>query len=99
MVDCLRGLNLPLEKSLDVIADCANRELPGHLITLPPTRRDPAHYVVIPAFVNNEARLYTLELAVERGSSESHLRCHRHQKGKNNRVPESRSPAAEARPS
>src|SRR4051812_4880848 len=40
MVNCLLDVNAPLEECLDVIADCANRELPRNLVTLPPTGRD-----------------------------------------------------------
>src|SRR3954465_1108602 len=40
MANCLLDANAPLEECLDVSAECANRERPRHLVTLPPTGRD-----------------------------------------------------------
>ncbi|MCI0429740.1 MAG: hypothetical protein L0210_04245 [Rhodospirillales bacterium] len=52
----LRGRNLPLEDSLRVLAGVMQRELPPHLIGIP------SHHVIVPAFVGEEPRLYTIDL-------------------------------------
>ena len=54
----LRTRNLPLEVSLNVLADAARRELPPHLQGL-------SHSIMVTAFVNEEVRLYTIDLASE----------------------------------
>jgi hypothetical protein len=55
----LRGRNLTLEQSLGVLAKAMEKQLPRHMLHLP---RDggPAHNVIVPAFLGNEARLYIL---------------------------------------
>jgi hypothetical protein len=49
----LNGLNLPMEQSLGHLAERIKERLPRHLKGSP-------HVVVAPAFVNGEARLYTI---------------------------------------
>jgi hypothetical protein len=49
----LNGLNLPMEQSLGHLAERTKERLPRHLKGSP-------HVVVAPAFVNGEARLYTI---------------------------------------
>lgn len=58
----LRGRNLPLEQSLGVLAEAIKKQLPRHLVRIP---RDAsaAHSVVVTAFVGNEVRLYTIDMA------------------------------------
>jgi hypothetical protein len=58
----LRGRNLPLEQSLGVLADAINRKFPGHVARL--ALPEPAHNVIISAFLGGEARLYTITLVV-----------------------------------
>jgi hypothetical protein len=57
----LRGRNLPLEQSLGVLAETMQRQLPRHLIRMPPNRIA-AHHVIVPAFLDGEPRLYSIEL-------------------------------------
>jgi hypothetical protein len=57
----LRGRKLPLEQSLGVLAMVAQKQLPKHMVRLP-SKIMPAHVVIAPAFVEEEPRLYTLEL-------------------------------------
>ena len=52
----LRTRNLPLEHALAALADAAKRELPPHL------HPDLPHFIVIPAFVNGDARFYSIDL-------------------------------------
>lgn len=57
----LRHRNLPLEQSLGVLARAMKEQFPRHMVRMP---GPPAHDVIIPAFVNNEVRLYTIGLAL-----------------------------------
>jgi hypothetical protein len=57
MARVVRGLNLPLEKTLGVLTDAIQRKLPSHLDSL----RSP-HHVIVPAFLRKEGRLYSIDL-------------------------------------
>jgi hypothetical protein len=59
----LRGRNLPLDASLGMLADAMKRKLPRHLRQL----SSPDHLVMAPAFVGNEATLYTIDLTLSPG--------------------------------
>jgi hypothetical protein len=58
----LRGRNLPMEQSLDVVANALKREFPPHVVTLPGAA-GPTHSVVVSGFVQGQARLYSIDLA------------------------------------
>jgi hypothetical protein len=58
----LRGRNLPLEQSLGVMAEAMKKQFPRHMLQLPGTG-GPTHNIIVPAFVGNEARLYSIDLA------------------------------------
>jgi hypothetical protein len=62
MSGVLRGRNLPLERSLQVLADAMKLRMPPHLQGLP--LGPAAHYVIIPAFVGDQARLYSIEIVL-----------------------------------
>jgi hypothetical protein len=73
----LRGRNLPLERSLGVIAEAMKREFPRHMVHFPP--RVPAgHDLVIPSFVNDEVRLYSIGLAFDHQRRNYSFRYTRH---------------------
>jgi hypothetical protein len=55
----LRCRNNPLEHSLSILARAMEKQLPRHVVQLP----GPAHNIIIPAFLGNEPRLYTIDLA------------------------------------
>jgi hypothetical protein len=55
----LRGRNLPLEQSLGVLAEAMKKQFPARMIEA----EIPGHQVLIPAFVGDEVRLYSLDLA------------------------------------
>jgi hypothetical protein len=55
----LRGRNLPLEQTLAVLAEALKREFPRHMVGMP---GQPAHYVIVPAFLGEELRLYEIDL-------------------------------------
>jgi hypothetical protein len=74
MNNVLRGRNLPLEQSLAVLADAANRELPQHVRLMP----QPGHSIVIAALVNDDARLYTIDLAFSPNRKSYQFRYTRH---------------------
>ncbi|MDP5217868.1 hypothetical protein Q5Y75_11620 [Ruegeria sp. 2205SS24-7] len=57
----LRGRNCPLEEMLGIVADAMKREFPPHLTTLADVRQR-QHNFLVPAFVGNEYRVYTIEL-------------------------------------
>lgn len=62
MSTVLRGRNLPLEQALGELAGAMQRQFPKHLTQLP--KDVPAgHNILIPAFVDGEVRLYTIDLA------------------------------------
>jgi hypothetical protein len=55
----LRGRNLPLEQALAVLAEALKREFPRHMVRM---CDQPSHHVIIPAFLGDEPRLYTIDL-------------------------------------
>ena len=61
MSNCLRGRNFTLEQSLSVLAKAIESQMPKHLIKFP-IGLMAHHAVVAPAFVDNEPRLYMLQL-------------------------------------
>jgi hypothetical protein len=73
----LRGRNLPLEQSLGVLAEAIKKQLPQHLVQM---SRDysAAHTVVATAFVGNEPRLYTIDLAFTPDRKSYHFGYRRH---------------------
>ena len=58
----LRGRNLPLEQSLGVLASAIKRQFPHQTVKMPGPY-GPAHNVIITAFLNNQVRLYSIDLA------------------------------------
>jgi hypothetical protein len=79
MSAALRGRNLPLEQSLAVLMEAMKRELPGHMARLP-VNGGPAHYMLAPAFVNGELRLYSIDLVFSPDRSNWSLCFARHQR-------------------
>lgn len=59
----LRGRKIPFEQALGELAGAAQRQLPKHLRTLP-SEMPAGHNIVIPAIVNSEVRLYTIDFAL-----------------------------------
>jgi hypothetical protein len=59
----LRGRNWPLEQALNALAEAFQREMPTHLAYLP-VNGGPSHNVLISAFVDNEPRLYSIDMAL-----------------------------------
>jgi hypothetical protein len=74
----LRTRNLPLEQSLGVLADAMRKtQFPQHLRNLL-GRGAPVHTVVVPAFLGEEPRLYTIDLAFTPDRKSYHFRYTRH---------------------
>jgi hypothetical protein len=61
----LRGRNLPLEQSLAVLAGAMKKQFPQHMLQLPGDG-PPTHTIIVTAFLGNEPRLYTIDLAFAR---------------------------------
>jgi hypothetical protein len=77
MARVLRGRNLPLEQSLAVLAGAVRVKLPRHLESLPGSG-PPAHNIIIPALLNGEPRLYSIDLVRSPRRSEYSFRYTRH---------------------
>jgi hypothetical protein len=84
MAAVLRGRDLPLEHCLGALAEAMKKQLPRHVVQLPV----PGHNVIVPAFVGNEARVYTIDLAYAPDRKTYRLQCTRraHASGKPPRV-------------
>jgi hypothetical protein len=59
-------------------------QFPRQMLGLPGV---PAHHVVIPAFLNSEVRLYTIDIVLARDLSIQVFRCTRHVVGNSTRTP------------
>jgi hypothetical protein len=59
----LRGRNLPLEQCLGELSLALQRQFPKHLAALP-VQFGAAHTVLVPAFVNDEPRIYSIDLVL-----------------------------------
>lgn len=77
MARVLRGRNLPLEQSLGEIANAVRARLPKHLDTLiDPNARD--HTIIVPAFLNGESKLYSINLTHSREINDRSFNFTRH---------------------
>lgn len=81
MSNVLRGRALPLEQSLEAVAEAIRNQLPRHLVNLQRDARM-AHNVIVPAFVEGEARLYTIDLEVTADRKGDRFRYTRHVTGR-----------------
>ena len=63
MSSVLRGRNLPLEQALGVLSGAMQRQFPKHLTHLP-ANLPAGHNILIPSFVDDEVRLYTIDMAL-----------------------------------
>ena len=77
MSSVLRGRKLPLEQSLGVLADAMKRQLPRHMLRIP-GKEGPGHNVLVPAFLENEVRLYTIDMAFASDRKNYRFRYTRH---------------------
>jgi len=73
----LRGRNLPLEESLSVIAEAMKKQIPRHLVQIH-GEGGLEHQVIVPAFLEGEARLYTIDIAVAPDQKNYRFRYTRH---------------------
>ncbi|NQZ52616.1 MAG: hypothetical protein HRT93_00040 [Piscirickettsiaceae bacterium] len=81
MGNTVRGLNLPLEQVLNVLADSAKKRLPRHL-QKPSFPGTPSHNIIIPAFVDDHPRIYSIDLSLTNGKKDLNFRYTRHVTGK-----------------
>jgi hypothetical protein len=73
----LRGRNVPLEQCLSELSSALQRQFPRHLAALPVKFRA-AHSVLVPAFLNDEPRLYSIDLAFTADRKSYSFRYTRH---------------------
>jgi len=64
MAAVLRSRRLTLEQSLGVLARAMRQQFPRHMIRMP-GNGGPEHHIVVPAFINKEPRLYSIDLIFE----------------------------------
>jgi hypothetical protein len=74
----LRGRNIPLEQSLGVLAEAMRKQFPRHMLAMPSEASGPAHNVLVPAFLGDEARLYTIDIALLQNGMRQSFRYTRH---------------------
>lgn len=77
MSSVLRGRNMPLEQSLSVLASAIQKQLPRHLRSMPRSVQ-PAHNVLIPAFLNDSVRFYSIDMVFSPDRSKCWFRHTRH---------------------
>jgi len=77
MSGVLRGRNLPLEQSLGVLAEAMKKQFPRHMVMMPGNAA-PAHNLMVTAFLRNEPRLYTIDLAFAPDRKNYQFRYTRH---------------------
>lgn len=78
IISVLRSRTLSIEKSLEAIANATARELPNHLKQLYGVIRRPLHNMLVPAFVDGEARLYSIDIQLSVDGREYQTRFVRH---------------------
>jgi hypothetical protein len=77
MISVLRGRRLPLEQSLSALADAVKTQVPRHLIRLP-AHEVLAHNIIVPAFVHNEPRFYSIDIVFSQDRKSYGFRSTRH---------------------
>ncbi len=72
MSSVLRGRNVSLEQSLSLITDAMKKEFRRHMLQVP-GKYVPAHNIVIPAFLGDELKLYTIDFIFRPNTYEFHF--------------------------
>jgi hypothetical protein len=72
----LRGRNLPLEQSLNVLREAMRKQFPDHMVGMPGGGR-PTHHVFVTAFLGEEPRLYSIGLVIAPDQKGYWYRCTR----------------------
>lgn len=80
MSNVLRGHRLPIEQCLQVLVDAFQHEFPPHLLRLP-RRFGLSHSIVVPAFVSNEVKLFSIDMAFPNDGGTPMFRWTRHTVG------------------
>jgi len=73
----LRTRNFPLEQSLGVLAEAMQKQVPRHVAHL----TVPVHNIIVPAFLDGETRLYTIDLQFAPDRKSYEFRWARHRVG------------------
>lgn len=74
----VRGVNVPLEQALLVIASAVCKEVPKYLRHVAELGNS-AHVILAPAFVDGKPALYSIELDLDRITRKSRVRVHRNE--------------------
>jgi hypothetical protein len=82
----LRTRNFPLEQSLGALAEAMKKQFPRHMVRMPGAG-GPAHNIIVPAFLDGEPRLYTIDLAFAPDRKSYAFRYTRHAVGTTTRPP------------
>jgi hypothetical protein len=69
----LRGRRLSLEQSLQILADACKKQIPQHLVRLA-GQAGAAHTIFVPAFVNDEVSLYSIDLVTSSDRQQCYFR-------------------------
>jgi hypothetical protein len=77
MSSVLRGRSLPLEQSLGVLAEASRKQIPNHLVLMQ-GGAGISHSVLVPAFVQGDARFYSIDLVITPGRRAYQFRYTRH---------------------
>lgn len=77
MRSVLRGHNVSLERSLSILADAHQRQLPRHLGAFPQSW-EPQHNVVIPVLLNDAPCLFSIDMQLARDRKSYRFRYTRH---------------------
>lgn len=77
MSAALRGRNLSLEQSLGVLSRATREQFPQHMVRMP-ANSTAAHHVIVPAFLDGEPRLYTIDLVFAPDRKSYQFRYTRH---------------------
>ena len=81
----LRGRKLPLEQCLNVLSEAVKVQIPGHLAQIP-GQTPLEHHVLVPAFVGDEARFYSIDVGLSLDRKNFKFRFTRHVHGGAERV-------------
>lgn len=73
----LQGRNLPLEQSLNVLAAAMEKQFPPHLIRMP-IHSARAHNIIVTALLDDELRLYSIDMALAPDRKNYHFRFTRY---------------------
>ena len=82
----LRTRNFPLELALAALAEAMEKQFPCHMVQMPGAG-GPIHNIIVPAFLEGEPRLYTIDLEFAPDRKSHTFRCARQLVGATTKPP------------